>query len=90
MSFANPKVGPRFAVVVASGIAAFLIVASGALPSAAVHADTVNLTATVITPFTPGGCGTPPTTVFDNSNPADPGLTLTIPPSVRARGRALA
>jgi hypothetical protein len=62
------------------GIVVFLVTASGALPGAVVRAATVNLQATVTTPFAPGGCGIPPTVVFDTSNPDDPGLTLTLDP----------
>lgn len=89
MIVTRPKLGPWFALILASGYVVFLVAASGALPSAVVHADTVNLGFSITTPFAPGGCGTPPTTVFDNSNPANPGITLTIPPQCQGPGTSV-
>jgi PEP-CTERM motif-containing protein len=80
MSLANPKFGPWFTLILAFGIVAFLVAASSALPSAVVYADTVNIQATITTPFAPGGCGIPPTTAFDLSNPTNPGFSLTLAP----------
>lgn len=41
MSLLNPKYRLRFSVVLAFGVAAFLIMAGGAIPGAIVHADTL-------------------------------------------------
>src|SRR5260370_28631145 len=57
MSFANPRVGRCCTAVLAFGIVAFLIVASGALPSAVVHADTIGPNLGVSVTFSASGHG---------------------------------
>src|SRR5260370_28654620 len=57
MSFANPRVARYFTAVLAFGIVAFLIVASGALPSAVVHADTIGPNLGVSGTFSGSGHG---------------------------------
>jgi hypothetical protein len=87
----NPKLGPRFAPILAFGFVVLLVAASGALPSAVVHADSLlgpNLD--VISSSGPtgtgsgsgAGCGGAPSTVVYNTSATDPGVTVTGTPCV--------
>jgi hypothetical protein len=81
MSFANPRVGRCCTAVLAFGIVAFLIVASGALPSAVVHADTIGPNLGVSGTFSAsghGGCPFAPTLTLDTSA-TNPGFTVSNP-----------
>jgi hypothetical protein len=81
MILTHPKLASWFALNLAFGIVIFLVVASGALPNAVVHADTIgpNLGVSATGSFTgSGGCPFAPTLTLDTSA-TNPGFTVSNP-----------